>query len=363
MRIFQTNRCYPALRSRLREIDRDRPTFRGMIDAFLDFRECAAHILEPVYAREEWAFFTNHDDELVQRRWAKEQGLSSRISLSAILKAQIEAHRTEIIYTLDATSLERDFIKTLPGCVRKTIAWHASPFKNVVFSDCDLVVCNFPSILAMLKEQGCRTEYFAPAHDPELAPFAARQDRPIDVLFVGSYSRHHERRAKLLEAVAALSDKYNVVYHLDRSRLCRLAESPIGQFLPLAQHRRPKSVTAIARPPAFGLDLYGLMSKAKIMLNGAIDMAGPDRGNMRCFEAMGSGALLLSDDGVYPDGMRDGETLVAYKSQDEAVERISYLLKASEFRLTLARAGYEMTSARYSKKAQWTHFQQLVAAI
>jgi len=363
VRIFQTNRYYPALRSRLRGLDRNRGTFKETIGAFLDFRECAAHILEPVYARAEWAFYTNPGDEFVQRRWAKEQGMNPRAPLGAILKAQIEAHRTEVFYVLDATGLDRDFMTTLPGCVRKTIAWHAIPFKNIDLSVYDLVVCNFPSILAALKKLGCRTEYFSPAHDPELAPFAAHQDRPIDVLFVGGYSRHHERRAKVLEIVAALSGEYKIEYHLDRSRLCRIAESPLGRLLPLARHRRPAAVAAIAQSPVFGLDLYGLMSKAKIVLNGAIDMAGGERGNMRCFEALGSGALLLSDDGVYPEGMRDGETLVTYGSPDEAVERIRTLLGTPQPRLTIARAGHEMVATRYSKKAQWQRFEALVAAI
>jgi hypothetical protein len=363
LRVFQNNRYYPALQSRLRDLSRDRPTFKGLIDAFLAFRECAAHILEPVYAGAEWAFFTNADDEFVQRKWAQEQGLSPRASLSEILKAQIEAHRTEIFYTLDATGLDRNFIKNLPGCVKKAIAWHAAPFNNVPFSDYDLVVCNFPSILAALNEQGCHTQYFTPAHDPELSSFAARLDRPIDVLFGGGYSRHHRRRAEVLEAVAALSDEYNIVYHLDRSRLCRLAESPIGHILPLAKHRRPPKVAAIAELPAFGLDLYDLMSKAKIVLNGAIDMAGADRGNMRCFETLGSSALLLSDDGMYPEGMRDGETIVTYVSPADAVRQIKNLLGSSNTRLTVARAGYDMVSTRYSKNAQWKRFEALVGAL
>ena len=68
---------------------------------------------------------------------------------------------------------------------------------------------------------------------------AARQDRPVDVVFVGGYTRRHKRRSAVLEAVAGMADEYNIVFHLDRSRLCRLAESPIGWFLPLAKHRRP----------------------------------------------------------------------------------------------------------------------------
>jgi hypothetical protein len=50
--------------------------------------------------------------------------------------------------------------------------------------------------------------------------------------------------------------------------------------------------------------LYELIGKSKIVLNGVIDMVGRDRGNMRCFEAMGCGALLLSDEGNYPKGMK-----------------------------------------------------------
>ena len=186
------------------------------------------------------------------------------------------------------------------------IAWHAAPFRDVSFPVYDLVVNNFPSILAAIAKQGGRTAYFFPAYDPQFAPFAARQDRPVDVVFVGGYSRHHRRRAEVLEAVAKLADRYNIVYHIDRSRLCQIAGSSLGQFLPLAAHRRPPAIRTITQPPKFGLDYYEVLSTAKIVLNGAIDMAGEDRGNMRCFEALGAGSLLLSDEGNYPEGMSDG---------------------------------------------------------
>lgn len=363
MRLFQNARYYPSLRPKIRELTKDSSTFAGKINAFLNFRESAAHILLPVDQRAEWAFFTNGDDRDIQRVWAREHGLKSSAPLDEILRAQIEEHRADVFYNLDATGWEGDFMRRLPGCVKKAIAWHAAPFQNVSFSGYDLVVCNFPSILAALSEQGCRTEYFFPAYDPELAPFASRQDRPVDVLFVGGYSRHHRRRAAVLEAVAKLAGEHNVVYRLDRSRLCRLAESPLGQFLPLARHRRPPAIRAITQDPIFGRDYYGALSAAKIVLNGSIDMAGADRGNMRCFEALGSGSLLLSDDGNYPEGMRDGQTIVTYNSPDHAVRQVRTLLEASHERLSIARAGHEMVSTRYSKEVQWQRFEALVASI
>ena len=367
MRLFQNARYYPSLRPKIRELTKSRTksrsTFARKIDAFLNFRESAAHILLPVDQRAEWAFFTNGDDGDLQRVWAQEHGLVSRTPLDEILKAQIEDHRADVFYNLDATGWGTNFIKTLPGCVKAVIAWHAAPLRNVSFSDYDLVVCNFPSILAAIRKQGCRTEYFFPAYDPELTPYAARQARPIDVLFVGGYSRHHKRRAAVLEAVAQLACEYQIVYHLDRSRLCQLAESPLGHFLPLAQHRRPSAIREISRASIFGRDYYEALSAAKIVLNGSIDMAGADRGNMRCFEALGGGSLLLSDAGNYPEGMRDGQTIETYDSPEQAVSQIRALLENSERRLGVARAGHEMVSNLYSKEAQWKRFEALVASV
>jgi hypothetical protein len=363
VRLFQNSRYYPSLRPKIRELSRDCATFADKIRAFLNFRESAAHILLPVDQGASWAFFTNGDDADVQRVWAREHGLSSRASLGDILKAQIEDHRADVFYNLDATGWGSDFIKSLPGCVKAVIAWHAAPLRNVSFSDYDLVVCNFPSILATIGKQGCRTDYFFPAYDSELAPFAARQDRPIDVLFVGGYSRHHRQRAEVLEAVARLSGKYNIAYHLDRSRLCRLAESPVGRLLPLAEHRRPQVIRAIAKQPIFGRDYYAALSTTKIVLNGSIDMAGPDRGNMRCFETLGGGATLLSNAGNYPAGMEDGRTIAVYNSAEDAARQVCILLEATEERLGIARAGHEMISTRYSKDAQWKRFEALVASI
>ena len=361
MRLFQNARYYPALRPRIRELTKDVPTFSGKIGAFLDFRYSAAHVLQPVDQRLDTAFFANGDDADLQRVWAAEHGMSPRASLPEILKAQIEDHRTEVFYNHDATGWDADFIKYLPSCVKYKIVWHAVGYTDLTFYD--RVVSNFPSILSDMHRRGCRVDYLFPAYDPELSPFAAREARPIDVLFVGGYSRHHKQRADILEEVAKLAGNYNVVYYLDRSRLCRLAESPIGRMMPLAKHRRPDSIRMIARDGRFGRDYYELLSSAKVVLNGSIDMAGEDRGNMRCFEALGARSLLLSDQGNYPDGMKDGQTIATYGSAEQAVIQVKTLLEDSDKRLSIAQAGHQMVSTRYSKEAQWKRFEALVASI
>jgi glycosyltransferase involved in cell wall biosynthesis len=363
VRLFQNSRYYPSLVPKIRELTRHGSTFSEKIDAFLRFREAGCHTLLPVDQKQEWAFFANGDDEEMQQVWAREQGLSPRASLADILRAQIESHRADVFYNLDATGWPADFVKTLPGCVKKVIGWHALPFQNVSFAGYDLIVCNFPSTLTGLKQLGYRTAYFFPAYDSELDPFALRQDRPVDLLFVGGYSRHHKQRAAVLEAVAKMAGKHNIVFHLDRSRLCRLAESPLGKMLPLARHRRPPAIRKVTSEPIFGRDYYEVLSSAKIVLNGSIDMPSADRGNMRCFEALGGGALLLSDEGNYPEGMANGDTMVTYRSPEHAVEQIETLFGDPERLRRIAGAGHAMVSTRYSKEVQWRRFEELVASI
>ena len=48
-------------------------------------------------------------------------GLSTRVSLGDILLAQVESHRAEVFYNLDPVRYGSDFVRRLPGCVRKAL--------------------------------------------------------------------------------------------------------------------------------------------------------------------------------------------------------------------------------------------------
>lgn len=328
---------------------------------FLNDRYGATHFLKPVLDSSEAAFFTNGDDEGLQRAWARENGLSDKVQLNEILLAQIEAHRAEVFYNHDPIRFGSSFLRRLPSSVRHRIAWRAAPTGKADFSGYDLMVCNFPSILEGYRRAGMRAAYFAPAHDPVMDEYAGATERPIDILFVGGYSRHHLNRAPVLEAVAGLRTRYRVIFNLDTTSLMlSLAESPLGSVGPLRKLRRPDAIRAVGAPPLFGRSLYAALSQAKIVLNGAVDMAGEDRGNMRCWEATGCGALLLSDNGVYPEGFSNGETLVTYSSPADAVAKAERCLADQEETALIAAAGRAMIRRRYSKEQQWIDFQRLV---
>lgn len=363
MRIFQNFGLYPAYHQRLDRLALGESSFHGYKNVLLSDRYGACHLLLPVDAGEESAFFTSGDHLPLQLRWARENGMPRSTQPADILLAQIEQHRADVFYNLDPMRYGSDFVRKLPGCVKHSIAWRAAPSQGADFSAYSLIVCNFPSILESYKQAGWSSAYFSPAHDPVMDRYASNTDRPIDVLFVGGYSRHHRRRVEVLEAIAGHQHEMQIALHLDSSRLTKLAESPLGVLLPLQKHRRPKMIKAIAKDAVFGLDLYKAISSAKIVLNGAVDMAGQDRGNMRCFEAMGCGALMVSDEGNYPKGMVSGQTMCTYGAVPEALMKIRGMLERSTERERVAQQGLKMLQHNYSKPQQWRAFVEMVSRL
>jgi hypothetical protein len=362
MRLFQNSGLYPSYLRHFNRLAAAAVSFDDRLRLFLHDRFGALHFLQPVLDGSPNAFFTNGDDSKLQKCWARENGLSSSSALEDILIAQIEHHRTEVFYNVDPIRYGSAFVRKLPGCVKKAICWRAAPSGNADLSAYHLVVGNFPSILEDWRKRACRVALFFPAIDPVMDQYG-RGERPIDVLFVGGYSRHHSKRARILERVADLAATRSIVFCLDASRLTRLAESPVGFLPPLRKHRRPRVISKIAKGPVFGRQLYELIGQSKIVLNGAIDMAGEDRGNMRCFEAMGCGALLVSDAGLYPVGMEPGETIAAYSSSDEVVRVINERLADRLGSSKMASRGRQKVVGAYCKSLQWQHFVNLAGRL
>jgi glycosyltransferase involved in cell wall biosynthesis len=358
--LFQNSALYRSYEPRLRALCEGVSGFRELRRVFLHDRFGAAHFLRPVLEEDETAFFTNGDDEVLQRSWAREKGLPAQCSLADILRAQIEEHRATVFYNLDPIRYGNDFVRSLPGCVERLIAWRAAPSGQADLSGYDLVVCNFPAILRDYASKGCRTAYFFPAHDPVMDDYASNTDRPIDVLFAGSYSRHHLRRARLLEAAARLADRSRIVMHMDESRATQLAESLIGRMMPLGRYRRPTSIRRLAQPPVFGRELYSALSKSKIVINAAVDMAGEERGNMRCWEAMGLACVLVSDAGRYPQGIVAGDSFLSYATPDEMSSTILHTLRHWDERRDIAHRGRDVVRSMYSKAKQLEAFESLV---
>lgn len=361
MRLFQCTTLYPGYLNRLNTLARFENTFAARQTVFLADRHGAAHFLKPILDREPAAFEANVNDHVHQRMWARENGMLGNPDPIEILLAQIEHHRTEVLYSMDPVALPTSFIRRLPSCVKKTIGWRAAPTKGADLTAYDLIVSNFPKLLREYEANGCKVATFYPAHDPEQDHYAANQDRPVDAIFVGSYTRHHGSRNKLLEEISKIGDRYKVVIHLETSHLTKQINGSLLRWVPFLPNKLPATLRKVARAPVFGINLYEALSRAKVVVNCSIDNAGEERGNIRCFEAMGCGCVMLSDEGRYPEEMKPGDNMMIYHNPLDAVTRLEELLAEPTRLREIGTRAHASVSRFYSKDRQLQAFYALAS--
>jgi len=174
--------------------------------------------------------------------------------------------------------------------------------------------------LEAFREAGCSEVHWLPlACDPDLHR-KCDVEKKHDVGFVGSINENHARRKRLLE---------NLCQHFEvRAERCFLE------------------------------DMVSLFNESRIVFNNALK----DDLNMRVFETLGCGSLLVTDraEGSGLDEFfSDGEHLVIYEDSN-LIETVQQYLESEELREKIARQGHERVLARHTYAHRAAEFERVV---
>lgn len=116
-------------------------------------------------------------------------------------------------------------------------------------------------------------------------------------------------------------------------------------------------------PPLYGLEMLRALSKAKIGLNVHIDAAGEYAGNMRLFEVTSVGSCLVTE---HKKNIRDlfepDKEIMTYKSVDECVEKIKWLLEHPKEREDIAKTGQARTLKEHTYKKRAEELNEIIKA-
>lgn len=80
------------------------------------------------------------------------------------------------------------------------------------------------------------------------------------------------------------------------------------------------------------------------------------------FRTMGCGACMLSDEGIYPDGLVPGVHFATYQDERDVVRKIEALLETQDWR-RFGKCGNDNMRTHFSKSGQWLAFERLVEQI
>jgi hypothetical protein len=268
--------------------------------------------------------------------------------MAAILRAQIEDFRPDVLLTHSLTDLPTTFWASIRSHYRVLVGQIAAPLaEDIDLSPFDLMLSSLPNFVERFRAAGLRAEPFRLAFDPSVLTRLQESLRPtpaptVDVSFVGSLSAHHPGRQAWLE------------------RLCR--EVPIqvwGQGVDSLAADSP--IRKVYCGPAWGTQMYRVLACSRISVNYHIELSGSYANNMRLYETTGVGTLLVTD---WKQNLHEmfepGAEVVAYRTPQECVEKIRYLLEHEEERAQIARAGQARTLREHTYRSRMAELVALV---
>lgn len=255
--------------------------------------------------------------------------------LQEIAIAQIEAYEADVVYAQDLSFFERANLDRLRGQGRLIAGQIASgiPAEELV-RGFDLLLSSFPHYPKRFRSMGVESEYLPIAfYDRVLNRLRAQgvepdpgADRPHGAVFVGGLDPGvHGAGVELLEQVAR--ELPLDVWGYGGGRL------PPGSALRRAY-----------RGEAWGIEMYRLLARARMVLNRHIRFAEGFANNMRLFEATGTGAMLVTEAAPnLAEYFEPGREVVTYDGPDDLMDKLSHYLEHDDERRAIAAAGQART--------------------
>jgi hypothetical protein len=277
-----------------------------------------------------------------QARWAAENGIpvpSDPRGWRALVARQIEAYRPDILYLTDPITFDSSFVRCLSWQPRLIVGWRAASISPATdWSEFDLLLSSDGNCLQRALQLGARAvEHHLPGFPTFLADAVADEPKRWDVVFCGQISPEHTRRAAILNAVG-------------KSPLGWRGEFDIAYFLACGQPAAlPAGIAMYDRGAVWGERMHRTLKAGRIVLNVHIDLATTANQNMRLFETVGTGSLLLTDESEKPfELFEPGREVETFSSPEELIEKIHHYLDHPDEREAIARRGQDRCLREHS---------------
>jgi spore maturation protein CgeB len=282
----------------------------------------------------------------LQRRWASEHRtlrLPWRDS-SRLVLAQAAEFQPDVVYVQDLRALPTHVLRRLARG-RLLVGQIASepPSANRL-RQFDLILTSFPHFVDRFRALGVTTEYFRIGFDPRVLDRLGAVEPDHGAVFVGSLGRiQHASGNALLE---------------------RAARRVAIDFWGLGSEEWPPQspIRRRYRGEAWGIEMFRVLSRARIALNRHIDVADGYANNMRLYEATGVGTLLVTDERRnLPELFEPQSEVVTYANEEELIEKIAYYLEHEDERAAIARAGRRRTLQEHTYAQRMHELVEILA--
>jgi spore maturation protein CgeB len=334
----------------------------------------------------------------LQRAWSRENAPNAPKDMKGLVLEQLRRFAPDVLFMAEYASFPLDWlVQVRESCpsIRLIVGWCGAPYSDgTVFKGYDLVLSCIPELVEHFREIGHTSAHLNHAFDPRII-FRLGEPAParIPFSFVGQIVKingfHTDREKLLLELsrrvpLEIFSPAANVGHLEDFKSLIKASLFDLGrrteslgiesEFLgkvPIlgkhlnAKHRPARARTAPLsdhfRPPVFGLEMFRTLRDSIVTLNQHINFSKNSASNMRLFEATGVGGCLLTDWKPNLSSLFEPDSeVLTYRSIDECVEKVNWLLANRDKAAAIGKAGQIRTLRDHTFERRAVRFDALI---
>ena len=357
LRLLQAHTFYPSYLDAFyqRHPDLRAAPFAEQMRAILSDGFSSGHILTPALAELGYeTMFVVANCIPLQARWLEESGLArdgGEYTQSDVLKMQIDAFQPDVLYMTNPVDYDSRFLRTLTWKPRLTLGWRAACVApDTDWTSYDLILSHLRASRDQALRLGAReVAFFHPGLPTWIADAVADETARFDVVFSGQWTDQHARRNAYLLALADAADAdpaLSVAFYCGHEN---------GTPPPEIERRNLGA--------RWGIEMHRALRSGRIVVNAEIDLAQRDAGNMRLFEATGSGCFLLTED--HPNLRRffePGHEVETFRNEAELLQKVRYYLAHPDEREAIARRGLERCRTEYAVELRAAEFDRIVRA-
>ena len=311
--------------------------------------------------------------ELLQKKWARENGFarySAKNWEKEIAMEQVKRFSPDILWIAHIYDYFGAFVKEAVSYCKKAITWISAPLPEYLdITGLTTLITAYPDMLKGRKYSFSEIIVTKTGFNPEILKKIGVVEKKQDVVFVGQVTENHTKRAELLAYLIENGISLKVFGFLperqsfERLQTFKTAASHILKHQDLQQglavlkrafgkrgyYRNIEVIKSAYKGPVFGLDMYRTLMGSRIVVNAHIDIAENYAGNMRMFEATGSGACLLTEHCKNINELfSPGKEVLVYRSKEELLEIISSCLRDKNKVEEIAYRGQKKTLASHT---------------
>jgi|SRR5688572_137905 len=330
----------------------------------------------------------------IQSRWKLEN--NSNKSGSELLFEQLRFYKPNVVW-IDNLSLIDDrwvnYVKTNIPSIKIVTGLVCAPYSSAdvkTLKQFNFVATCTPCLNKEIEKNGMRSFLIYHGFDAHILELINKQNSypDTDLLFTGSLytgGGYHKSRIEYLEEFLKAKIPIKIYGKIDPTSkvltkmgayyainmLKNIGAKSLVKYIPLLNRYESfgdtpiqfysRTLKASLVEPVYGIDQFKLLSKAKICFNIHGEIAQKCAGNLRLFEATGVGTCLVTD---WKDNLSAlfeiDKEIIAYKSKEECIDKIKWLLDNPIKAAEIAKAGQARVLRDHTIENRTTQLDEII---